>query len=512
MGIGWDITRGLFGAANSASQTLANAAIRGAAERQSSRGSGAVRRGLIGPWDSIPATASGFLDYSGVATPEDLTVPGWVFPLGRYILPKSGLFGGDWQAVQEIGISESVANRHGVVYAPTQSGKTTSIIAPWIYSALGQGYLVVALDLKGNGDLLGKVQEYAGTQEPLPSVAITNFDYTNPGRSASWNWIADLATDSAIEAAAQAIVGRDRENDPNRVFRLRDLKWMRGLLEFAYASGLPWTVGTLLGLLDDHPRLMRLIAHGAPTRARSRLSDLVFLPEDEYYTKVQFLTTYLEPLNIPGFNRVTSRRGITMTDLDEESGLVVVTAPLADDKLSEAVSGLFLAQFLNIQLGKFNTASRPVLLVLDEAPRLKDRLDLARLMATSASSGMSVVLAIQEVSEFDEAERKTILANCATHILMAGAGPDTTDYFSSRLGKRIVARQTQSTSYTARDGRSFQTGVQNSEVDVLGRNELAHPPGGKYSAIVHNYDMSHKPILVDLSRSDLRSARPNGSR
>ena len=503
MGIGWDITRGLFGAANSAGQTMANSAARGVAERQASRGTRAVRRGLVGPWDAVPANAGGFLDYSGVATPGDMDVPTWVFPLGRYILPKSGVLRGEWRADQEFGVSEKVANRHSVVYAPTQSGKTTSVIAPWIYSALGQGYLVVTLDLKGNGDLLNKVQAYATAYGPLPEIAITNFDYTHPAHSASWNWIADLESDSAIEAAAEAIVGRDRENDPNREFRLRDLKWMRGLLEFAHDSNLPWTVETLLRLLDDHPRFARLVAHGAPPRARTRLSDLVFLPEDEYYTKVQFLTTYLEPLNTSGFNRVTTHRGIRMEALDDEPGLVLVTAPLADGKLSEAVSSLFLAQFLNTQLRKFNTSSRPVLLVLDEAPRLKDRLDLPRLMATSASSGMSVLLAIQEVSDFDEGERKTILANCATHILLGGAGPDTTSYFSARLGKRVVARRTQSTSYTTRDGRSFQSGVQNSEVDVLGRSELASPPGGAFAAIVHCYEISRKPILVDLGRPDL---------
>ena len=109
---------------------------------------------------------------------------------------------------------------------------------------------------------------------------------------------------------------------------MRDLKWMRGLLEFAHDSGLPWTVETLLRLLDDHPRFARLVAHSAPARARTRLSDLVFLPEDEYYAKVQFLTTYLEPLNTSGFNRVTTHRGISMSALDDEPGLVLVTAPL----------------------------------------------------------------------------------------------------------------------------------------------------------------------------------------
>ncbi len=500
MGIGWQVTRGLFGASTSASRHLANNAARQTASRQANRGSRAVNRGLVGPWDPVPAGAATFADFSGLATPGDITLEPWIFPLGRYVLPK----GKNWKPREEIGIGPETANRHTVVYAPTQSGKTTSIIAPWIYSAMDYGYFVVALDIKGNGDLLQKVQEYAASLGPLPDVAISNFDYTDPRASVSWNWISDLEDDSAIEAAATALVGRDRDNDPNREFRLRDLKWVRGLLEFAVETGQPWTVGNVLALLDDQERFARLVTNIAPARARMRLSDLVYLPEHDYYAKVQFVTTYFEMLNHPGFNRVTERPSLKLRDVDGEAGLLVVTAPLADDRLSEAVSGLFLSQLINAQMKKFNTNGRPVLLVLDEAPRLKERLNLPQLMATSASSGMSVLLAIQEVSEFDEKERHAVLSNCATHILLGGAGAPTTDFFGDRIGRRIASRATHSSNWS-RDGRAVQTGFESHEVPVLGRNEMAHPPGKGYSALVHGYDLSPKPILVDLTRADLAS-------
>lgn len=505
MGIGWDITRGLFGATTAAGRSIATGAAQGAAMRGALRGGAAVQRGLVGPWDDVPSGAADFLDYSGVATPGEMRIPPWSFPLGRYVLPRSTRLRPEWPATDEIGITADLANRHSVVYAPTQVGKTTSIIAPWIHAALEQGYLVVTLDLKGGGDLLGKVEQVAAARGALPDVAITDFDCTRPNRSASWNWIRGLGDDAALEAAAAAIVGR-KEGEQNREFWLRDLNWMRGLLEMAHATGLPWTVGALLALLEDHARFATLTNNAAPARARARLGSLVFIPADDYYTKVQFLSTYLEVLNTPGWNRVTKHGGLSMEDLHDEGGLVVVTAPLADGALSEAVSGLFLSQFLTAQLQRFTTRGRPVLLVLDEAPRLQGRLDLPRLMATSASSGMSVLLALQEVNDIkEEGDRETILANCATHVLMGGAGPRTTRYFSDRLGKRTVARRTHSTSY-GNEGRSFQTGTQSSEVDVLGRNELASPPHAPYGAIVHSYEVSHKPFLVDLGRPDLLGA------
>lgn len=504
MGIGWEITRGLVGASNAAGRSMANAAATNAAMRRANRGTRAVNRGMIGPWDQVPAGAQDYLDYSGVARPADLLPQSWTFPLGRYVKPRISGLARTFPAKDEIGISTGTANKHSVVYAPSQIGKSTSIIAPWIHAAMGQGYLVVALDLKGNGDLLGMVQQYAHAAGDLPDVAITSFDYTDAQRSATWNWIRDLSgDDGAITTAATAIVGDDRDVDPNREFRLRDLKWLQGLLEYASTSDHPWTVGSLLRLLDDQTRLTQYVENSAPQRARTRLRDLTSLSSDDYHNRVQFLVTYLEALNTHDFNRVTGRRGIDLARVGDEPGLLVVTAPLAHDRTSAAVSSLFLSQFIRQQMLQFNRSSRPVLLVLDEAPRLADRLDLPQLMTTSASSGMSILLALQEVTDFSEQQRETILANCATHILMAGAGPETTSYFGRRLGNRTVARQTQSMNYSRRGGPSFQTGVQSSEVPVLGRTEMVNPPGSPYAAIVHSRELSAKPVLVDLERRDL---------
>lgn len=502
MGAGWRLTKGAFDVSYSVQRSMASAVQQRAAQRTSNRGGRAARQGMIGPFDPPPPPqAQGYLDYSGLATPSDIRGVTWTFPLGRYVLPRK-----KWEGREELGVSEETANRHTVVYAPTQAGKTTSIIAPWIYAGMRTGYLVVALDLKGNGDLRAKVAQYAASQEPLPTAGYAAFDYTDSDESVSWNWLSDLADDASIEAAAEALVGRDRENDPNREFRLRDLKWMRGLLELVSLSGVPWTVRSLLELLDDQPRLQLLVNRQSGSRAAARLGDLVFLPPDEYALKIQFVTTYLEVLNTDGFVSVTRRRQLRISDLGDQPGLFVVTAPIAHGRLSTAVSSLFLGQFLNRQFQQFNRSSRPVLLVLDEAPRLKDRLDLAQLMAVSASSGMSVLLAVQEVTDFEEKERDVILANCGTHILLHRAGHRTTEFFGQRLGTRVATRQTQSSSYT-REGASWQAGLQSAEVPVLGRAELASPPGGEFGAFVHSYDLSRKPILVDLTRHDLLRPR-----
>ena len=506
MGVGWELTRGLFGASHAASRHIVNSASQGAAVRNATRGGAAIRRGLVGPWDPIPAGASNYLDYSGLATYGDLSVDPWVFPIGKYILPKGKV----WKAREELGVNDHVANRHAVVYAPAGSGKTAGVIVPWIYHAMRYGYFVIALDLKGNNDLLDQVQGYAYAKGSLPDVTVSSFDYTNPRKSVSWNWIRDLKDESAIDNAANTLVGKSN-SDHNKEFRLRDVGWLRGLLEFAVDTGQPWTAETLVNLLNDPDRFGRLLRNVGTQRAQGRLRTLIdvmapgSIDYDDYFRKVQFLLTYLEPLNTYGFNSVTKRGEVGLRDLAVESGLLVVTAPLADASLSATVSSLFVSQFINLQLKKFNQNNRPVLIVLDEAARMKDRIDIEQLLATSRSANTSILLAVQDVTQFnDEKERNAILANCATHILLGGAGEATTTYFGSRLGQRVANRATLNQNF-GRDGHGLQTGVGSMEVPVLGRNEMANPPGGAYSALVHCYELSHKPILVDLTRDDLIS-------
>lgn len=494
----WRLSKGIFEVSAAAQRGMMHQINQSVAQRQSMRGSRAARQGIIGPWDPPPPPhLGGYLDFSGVARPEDVSGNGADFPLGWYVVPRKR-----WEPREEVGLTAEAANAHTVVFGASTAGKTTSIIAPWIFAGMRAGYLVVAIDLKGNNDLIDKVGQYAASQPAIPDVRVGVFDYNSPATSMSWNWIADLQDETSVNAAAEALCGRDRENDPNREFRLRDLKWMRGLLELVNNTGAIWTVRDLLALLDDQSRLQLLMKRQAGSRAAVRLGDLATLDPGEYSRAAQFVTTYLEVLNTNGFVRVTRRSDVSIRDLDREPGLFVISAPYADQKLGEAVSGLFMSQFLNVQLQKFNTRSRPVLLILDEAPRLKDRIDLPSLMSLAASANMSVVLAVQEVNNFREDERDVIFANCATQVLMAGAGPKTTEYFGARLGTRVAVRQTHSSSYT-REGRTWQAGHQSADVPVLGPTELANPPGGRYPAIVHSRSLSRKPIIVDLTRPDL---------
>ncbi|MGY2126957.1 type IV secretory system conjugative DNA transfer family protein [Blastococcus sp. SYSU DS0617] len=465
------------------------------------RGARSVARGRIGPWDPVPpAGSTGYLDFSGAARPGDVDCRDWWFPLGRYVKPKN-----PWAASEEIGLSMRQANRHTLVLGPTRGGKTAGVIAPWIVAGAQAGYQVVTVDVKGGGDLLGEVRAYRDAVAPGEKHRLLSWDYRNPGASKQWNFFAELDDEGAVNAAAEALCGRARDNDPHKNFHLRDLKWMRGLLELVYDSNLDVVVRDVLVLLADPTALRNLIARHPASRGAQRLRDLCQLSDDEFAKATQFLSTYLEVLNTDGFNAVTRRSQLDMRTLATDAPAIVhVNAPIVDRSLSEAASGLFLSQLLHRRMSRFGQASAPMLLVLDEAPRLQDRLDLGSLLSLAAGANVSVLLAAQDIDQFDKEKRQEILANCGSLVLLAGANSSTTDYVMSRLGTRLRGKTTRADSLD-HQGRSTSYTRDSETVPVLDHAALRHPPAGRFGATLLNDQISQRPVLIDLTRPDLSS-------
>jgi len=148
---------------------------------------------------------------------------------------------------------------------------------------------------------------------------------------------------------------------------------------------------------------------------------------------------------------------------------------------------------------------RPVLLVLDEAARLQNRLDLASLLSLIAGANVSVLLATQDISQFKEEIRDEILANCGNIICLSRVAQTTTEFFSRRLGK--VERETLNYSR----GSGGETGrnknwSRGSELrQVLEHREISSPPRnfGDWTATLSIPLLANKPIISNLARTDL---------
>jgi type IV secretory pathway TraG/TraD family ATPase VirD4 len=472
-----------------------------------------ARLGLLGPWDAPPnpqAMQVGAYDYRGVARPSDIGPVAADFPLGYYREPRR------WTATDPIGLSENGANQHTIVLGPTRSGKTASIIAPWIHAALKLGYSVLAVDVKGHDDLLSEIKRYAAYAGTL-GVPVIKWDYSDPGRSASWNWIGELHSDSEINAAVEAICGRPSPNDPNKFFHQSAIKYLRGILQLASAISGGVDLKQILMLLNDQVLLEGIVRVKSGHPGAQRLSELCGLSQSEFIKHTMELKTHLETLNTQGFEAVTDRSQISFDSLrSSQPCLLIVTAPVADGALADAASSLFLGQFFQHVLSGFGaqgssyngshsgTNSRPVLLVLDEAARVQKRIDLGATLSLVAGAGVSVLLATQDVSQFEDDKRDEILANCGTMLCLPRVSKATTDYFIGRMGEMQFVSRSQGRS-TGREGtgRTWTQSVEKSA--VLGHREISspHPALGAWPAVVHAPSLSSRPIIVDLTRRDM---------
>ena len=142
--------------------------------------------------------------------------------------------------------------------------------------------------------------------------------------------------------------------------------------------------------------------------------------------------------------------------------------------------------------------------MLDEAARLADRINYEELLSVSRRARVSVVLAMQNVTQFkDKDEREAILNNCSTYVSLPTPSRESASFFISRLGERR-----QSSLGISRDGRTMRSHYTRSSdlVDVVPHREVMDPPWGDHTAVVHSTQVSAAPFLVDLARRDLAGA------
>lgn len=483
------IVRGSAFAAAGVRSSITKGKLRKGARRAAS--------GVLAPGDPDPPPDGpiDYYDYRGVAvwseTRHELGLG--QFPLGWFIDPRRG-------PSARAQLSFEILKQHAAVVGPTGSGKTKSILVPWIAAALKAGYCVVAVDV--SGDLLQDLAVHRMAVGRF-GAAVAKWDYTDPRNSVSWNWLTSLDSDEAVDDAAIALCGKPPPNDPQPFFHQRDIRFMRALLAGAVTSPNLQTGKDLLNLVMDQRAFESFVhsPHGAASRAR--LTDFVGLPASDYQKAVSGAVNALEIWDNVGLDAVTRRDGLDLDSLFDRPSLLVVGAPIHGGSISQASSSLMISQVINRLYRRFtHSRGRHVFLVLDEAARLKDRINLEEVLSVSRRARVSVVLGIQDVSQLgDEKDRVAILGNCATYIALPSSSSTNAAYLSGRLGQR--PQSAISINETLR-GSNRGTGVTNQigTVPVLGDREILSPPFGALVAVVHSRKVSYKPFLVELSRAE----------
>jgi type IV secretory pathway TraG/TraD family ATPase VirD4 len=477
-----------------------------AAEHRAGRG---ARRGYLAPGDPAPppTATTDYLDYRGIASwQEAQNLDDGQFPIGAFADLRKQAFRGP------IGLPGEVINRHAVVVGPAGSGKTYSLLIPWMYAALMANWSVVAVDVKGDlrEDFLDFKEALGG---PAIGARLTKWDFTDPRGSAPWDWLAELHDDPRVDAAITALLGRRPEQstgDP--YFYQRDYRTLRGLLLFARAAA-PHvrTASDLIRLLEDDLKLDALVKQHPRAAGVADLEAALRYPQSDYPKIISGVVTALSALDSAAVNAVTrsapSRPSIDLETALDEHQLLIVGAALKGGQVSATLSSLLLNQLAQRLYERFGQHRRPVLLVIDEAPQIVDRVDVAKLMEVSRSAGVGVVVAMQDVAQIkDENDRSSILSNAAAFVILPGASPKSVEEFGKRLGQRIerTVGMTMDGSRGGLGGRTPSQTVGTESVPVLREREIMQPPVGGRAAVVHvkaqELGITAKPLLVDLQR------------
>lgn len=150
---GWELTRGLVKATRYTSKVATSAVESGLVGLNGAVGRLVENPAVLGPGARDPQPGSGdFYDYRGVARPRELRqFRGQPFSLGN-VIDASGRRGGF-----DLGLPLDMVRRHAAVIGSTGSGKTKSVLVPWMASAVRLGCTVVATDITGDltDDLIG---------------------------------------------------------------------------------------------------------------------------------------------------------------------------------------------------------------------------------------------------------------------------------------------------------------------------------------------------------------------
>jgi type IV secretory pathway TraG/TraD family ATPase VirD4 len=491
-GLFWDIHRAYWRMIGKA----AKGSVSGAGKLMSQRVLRAPRSGILCPGDSSPPPGADVLDYRGLAHLSKVSgaLAGKQPPIGTF-LDCRGRRG------PPLGLPVPLLFRHSAVLGPTGSGKTTSIIVPWIVSLLRLGCSVVTIDVRG--DLLPAITAHAAATGGPTGSRLWLWDYSAP-QSHRWNWLADATDSRAIEMAVTSILGRPKDNDPQPHFYNRDYRWLRALITLTKQSAGPAAApARILSLINDQRALLSLM-HGMPTGTQpaADLNDLVAMPADEYSRAASGLINALSIFGLPQVERVTTVSDFSLSGVCDRPTLLVAVAPLADGRLAETLSGMLVSQVILRVFSRFGNSQspRPLFLMIDEAPRLKDRLNYEELLAVARGASVGVCLAAQDVTQFGDADTRTsILSNCQSLIVLPGTSPETAGYLSKRLGERPVEQVSVTQAPTGGFFGTRTVGGSSGMAPVLGLREIMHPPFGDHVSIAHIPSVTREPFLVDLS-------------
>lgn len=426
--------------------------------------------------------------------------------------PNHGLLvGSESFTKRSIYIPQEFLSQHGLVIAPSGSGKTFGLAVPWTVRLHQLGIGVFVLDVKGN--LYDKLIRFIHPDD------ILRFSF-QPG-SLRWNPLAEISKtrlDLDIQTIAEAIY-QDSPADASgdgRFFMEKDLRILKALLRLNfYTKGKGSTLAGLYETLLTEERLQNEIALLPGALRDSIESELSFTwtgKRRSYAEEIAGVLNKLEPFKQEPFRTHLSAHEISVRDL-EDGKVFLFEAPLDLETPATVMASLVLRLMQSYFYSRFNMPNRrQIVCILDEFARIKMKAE--EFVSVAREAGAGVVMFLQDVTQLEEKKRDAIANNCATVISLYGVGEKSAEWLEKRFGERF--RLQESTSYGTNSGSNSSLGTtgisggysrgsnestshQESWVPTVRRTEIMYPLKNQRSGFLHCRLLTDAPLCMDFS-------------
>lgn len=383
--------------------------------------------------------------------PEDRTRPILTsIPPEQFVLgPSSSLYSGVFFGVTCDDSGKKIVGKrmnddaHILIAGGSGQGKTQGIVIPTMATWTGSQ---IVLDIKG---------ELLDFHSQLSKKRVIVFSPENlDGKSYHYDPFAPLRHDSkdAIAGHAWALA---RTLIP-KSSHLQDPIWidtaqsfLTAALIYYYDLGVMFVDAINAIVTTGIQEIIQQIMNGSCELAKVRIHQIAKVSEN-VLSSIGMELNLLSPLITDSSmrNAITvssNEKVLNWYDLNEKNEPVDIILSLPEEKLShwEPLLRLMLNQLINTlearparTYGKYELP--PLLIMLDEFPRLGKIPDIQQGLSTLRSRGVTFALCIQSLAQLDkiygENVRKIICDNCALKVLLAASDVETQQYYSALVG------------------------------------------------------------------------------
>jgi type IV secretion system protein VirD4 len=394
-------------------------------------------------------------------------------------------------------ISDKLSYQHLAVIAPTGQGKTTKFTIPNLIGM--KDYSIVVTD--PSGELYQKTAGYLKSQN-INIIRLAPFD-TN---TTFFNPIANIKTLSEAKQLAKTILFQ--MSSPGNEF-------------WAISAGTLLTAVILLAVHKKKPTFIfirKLLARSK--KDLTKIIDKDSTPEiQESYstyknsfeeTSSGILVTTISGIELfsdENIERVTSAHALDFDNLRNKRTVLYLIIPEDKIRYSSSFTRLFYSQLFSYSIN--NSKGLPIYFILEEFANIGKIPDFSEVINVARKRNISFTMILQDLEQVKSVykdEAKNILSGATvSKLFYPGLGPESADYVSHVLGKRV--NQTKSKNRQANDILENSENTRDEDKPLLSADKIRCLPTGSAIFVTGNKaPISIKKVVPFYENKKLTSA------